>query len=166
MCLHIHYSLLIEKDIWDHRNISVKLPYVCVCLSSEDLFIFFSKSFLILYLLLFYPYYGTFLSTWSIHLLLIDENFSEYACALLRVFVPFIQKPRNFFGESSPFIATFKLISNFKLAENVVRKVWTMHTDLERDLLEFDRLYPVTANLIISRHTDPFTSLLQIQICC
>ena len=43
------YSLLIEKDMWssnliekdicDHRNISIKLPCVCVCLSSAHLFI-------------------------------------------------------------------------------------------------------------------------------
>ena len=34
------YSLLIEKDIYDCQNVSVKLPYVYVCLSSRDLFIF------------------------------------------------------------------------------------------------------------------------------
>jgi len=34
------YPLLIEKDICDHQNISVKLPRVCVCLLSGDLFIF------------------------------------------------------------------------------------------------------------------------------
>ena len=34
------YSLLIEKDISDHRKVSIKLPCVHVCLSSGDLFIF------------------------------------------------------------------------------------------------------------------------------
>ena len=34
------YSLMIEKDIFDRQNVSVKLPCVYVCLSSEDLFIF------------------------------------------------------------------------------------------------------------------------------
>ena len=34
------YSLLIEKDICDHQNASVKLPYVYVCYSFGDLFIF------------------------------------------------------------------------------------------------------------------------------
>ena len=34
------YSFLIKKDICDHQNISIKLPCVCVCLSSGDLFIF------------------------------------------------------------------------------------------------------------------------------
>ena len=34
------YSLLIEKDICDRQNVSIKLPCVYVCLSSRDLFIF------------------------------------------------------------------------------------------------------------------------------
>ena len=34
------YSLLIDKNICDCQNISIKLPCVCVCLSSKDLFIF------------------------------------------------------------------------------------------------------------------------------
>ena len=46
------YSLLIEKDICDCRNISVKFLCVYVCLLSGDLFIFFSKSFLFLFLFL------------------------------------------------------------------------------------------------------------------
>jgi hypothetical protein len=33
------YSLLIEPDICDHQNISVKLPCVCVCLLSGNLLI-------------------------------------------------------------------------------------------------------------------------------
>ena len=33
-----NYSLLIEKDICDHRNISNNFLCVCVCLSSRDLF--------------------------------------------------------------------------------------------------------------------------------
>jgi hypothetical protein len=33
LCVHIHsFSLLIEKDLYECRNISVKLPCVCVCL--------------------------------------------------------------------------------------------------------------------------------------
>ena len=39
MCFSI-YSLLIEKEICDCQNISVKLPCVCVLLSSRDIFIF------------------------------------------------------------------------------------------------------------------------------
>ena len=34
------YSLLIEKDIYDCWNVSVKLPCIYVCLSSGDLFSF------------------------------------------------------------------------------------------------------------------------------
>ena len=34
------YSLLIEKDICDCQNISIKLPCVYLCLSSGELFIF------------------------------------------------------------------------------------------------------------------------------
>ena len=34
------YSFLIEKDICDHRNVSIKIPCVSVCLSSEPLFIY------------------------------------------------------------------------------------------------------------------------------
>ena len=36
------YSLLIKKDIFDSRNISMKLLYVCVCLGLE-ISSFFSK---------------------------------------------------------------------------------------------------------------------------
>ena len=43
------YSLQIEKDICDHRNVSVKLPCVCVCLSSGYLFIFSVKVFSFIY---------------------------------------------------------------------------------------------------------------------
>ena len=34
------YSLLIEKDICDRQNVLIKLPCVCVCLLSGNLFIF------------------------------------------------------------------------------------------------------------------------------
>ena len=47
---YIH-SLLIEKDICDCRNVSVKLPCVYLCLSSGDLFIF-SASFVFLFIFL------------------------------------------------------------------------------------------------------------------
>ena len=33
------YHLLIEKDIYDHQNVLIKLPCVCVHLSSRDLLI-------------------------------------------------------------------------------------------------------------------------------
>ena len=39
-CVHIIYSLLIEKDICDRQNVSIKLLCVFVCLSSRDLLIF------------------------------------------------------------------------------------------------------------------------------
>ena len=38
--VHVHFSLLIEKDICDYWNVSVKLPCVYLCLTSGDLFIF------------------------------------------------------------------------------------------------------------------------------
>ena len=53
------YSFLIEEDICDRCNVSVKLPCVYVRRSSRDLFIF-CKSFLFLFLLLCYPYFSTF----------------------------------------------------------------------------------------------------------
>ena len=37
--LHTFHSLVIEKDICDHRNVSFKLMCVCVCLSFGDLLI-------------------------------------------------------------------------------------------------------------------------------
>ena len=44
MCLyHVFtyiYSLLKEKEVCDHRNVTIKLPCVCVCLSPRDIFIF------------------------------------------------------------------------------------------------------------------------------
>ena len=43
------YSILIEKDICDRRNVSVKLPYVCVLFIRRSLH-FFSIIFLFLYL--------------------------------------------------------------------------------------------------------------------
>ena len=52
------YSLLIEKDIFDCRNVPGKLPCVYLYLSSWDLF--FSVSFLFLLLFLCYPYFSTF----------------------------------------------------------------------------------------------------------
>ena len=50
------YSLLIEKDISDHQNISVKLLCVYVCLSSGDLFIFFYSCCIIHTLVLSFPF--------------------------------------------------------------------------------------------------------------
>ena len=63
--LHWYVSIVTDvflnqkRDICDCHNISVKLPYVYVCLSSRDL-IFFGKSFLFLFLFLCYRYFGTF----------------------------------------------------------------------------------------------------------
>ena len=54
-------SLMIDKDICDRRNVSIKLPCVCVCFSSGDLFIFIGKSFLF-FPYFCYTYFGTFLS--------------------------------------------------------------------------------------------------------
>ena len=44
MLTHI-YSVLIEKDICDHQDISNKFPCVCVYFSSGDLFIFLVRVF-------------------------------------------------------------------------------------------------------------------------
>ena len=44
------YSLLIEKDIYNCRNVSVKLPCVYLCLSFGDLFFFRQEFFLFLFL--------------------------------------------------------------------------------------------------------------------
>ena len=57
------YSLLIEKDICDHQNVSVKL----LCQSSGGLFIF-SVRVSSFFSYCCYPYFGTFLSTWSIYI--------------------------------------------------------------------------------------------------
>ena len=68
------FSIRREKDVCDRRNISNKFPFVCVCFSSRDIFIF-GKSFPFLFCFfhfLCYPYFGTFLSTWF--LLLIDKG--------------------------------------------------------------------------------------------
>jgi SRP40, C-terminal domain. len=57
------YSLLIEKDICDCQNVSIKLLCVCVCLSPRDLFMFSVR----VSHLLCYPYFSTFLSKWSLN---------------------------------------------------------------------------------------------------
>ena len=51
------YSLLIEKDLCDCRNILVK---TFMCLSSGDLFIFSIRVFLFLFIFLCYPYFSIF----------------------------------------------------------------------------------------------------------
>ena len=53
------YCLLIEKEIWDCQNVSVKLPCVYVCLSPEDLFILFSRCLLFLFLFLYWREWQT-----------------------------------------------------------------------------------------------------------
>ena len=44
LCVHIHFSLLVEKDGCVHRNISILLPCVFMCLSTRISSIF-GKSF-------------------------------------------------------------------------------------------------------------------------
>ena len=53
------HSLLIEEDICDCQNVSVTFLCVCVFLLSGDSS-FFDKNFLFLFLILCYPYFGTF----------------------------------------------------------------------------------------------------------
>ena len=60
------YSLLIEKDICDHWNVSVKLPCVCVCLSSRDFFIFSVRFSPFCSYFWCYLHFSTFLPTWSL----------------------------------------------------------------------------------------------------
>ena len=55
-----HYSLMIEKDIYDCRNLSVKLPCVYVCLSSRDLFIFSAR------VVSFFSYFCSFIGLRSV----------------------------------------------------------------------------------------------------
>ena len=50
----------------DCQNVSIKLPFVCVCLSPGDLFIFSVRVSSFFSYFLCYPYFGTFLSTWSL----------------------------------------------------------------------------------------------------
>ena len=69
MFTYIH-SLLIEKDGCDRRNISIKFPCVCVCLSYRNLQ-FLVRVFPFLSLILCYLYVSTFLSTWSIYIYII-----------------------------------------------------------------------------------------------
>ena len=52
LCSHT-FTLLIDNDICDCQNISVKLSCVYVCLLSKELFFFFSKSLFFLFLFLF-----------------------------------------------------------------------------------------------------------------
>ena len=57
------YSLLIDKDLCESRNISIKCPcalLVYLCLSSRDPSIFFSKFHLFIPTFLCYPYFGPF----------------------------------------------------------------------------------------------------------
>ena len=68
------YSLLIMKDLCECQNLSVKL--LCVFAFHLEIFSFFGKSFLLLFLFLCYPYFGAFSfnlikdifwSCWKIH---------------------------------------------------------------------------------------------------
>ena len=66
------YSLLIEKDIYNCGNVSVKLPCVCVCLSFGDIFVFsvrissFSSYFCVLLVFLL-SYWGILFLCVSVH---------------------------------------------------------------------------------------------------
>ena len=57
------YSLLIEKDICDRQNISNKF----VCAFPPEISSFFGKNFPFFFSFWCYPYFGSFLSTWSVH---------------------------------------------------------------------------------------------------
>ena len=49
-----------EKDLCECQNISIQFPCIYLCLSSRDLFIFFSKSFPFSYIFLCYTFFGAF----------------------------------------------------------------------------------------------------------
>ena len=78
---HTFYSRLIEKDMCDCQNISVKLPCIYLCLSFRDLFIFL-VSFLFLFLCLCYLYFGAFhfhvVSYWIMNNLNITDISREF----------------------------------------------------------------------------------------
>jgi len=59
MCSHT-FTLLIEKDICDSWNISIKLQCVCLCLLPRDLFFFFGRDSSFFSYFLSYLYFGTF----------------------------------------------------------------------------------------------------------
>ena len=50
---------MIEKDLYECRNVSVKFLCVYLCLTSGDVY-FSGKNFPVLFLCLHYPYFGTF----------------------------------------------------------------------------------------------------------
>ena len=66
MVKKVQNDLLIEKGICDHWKISIKLPCICVCLLSGDLFIFSIKVSSFFSYFLCYRYFSTFLPTWSL----------------------------------------------------------------------------------------------------
>ena len=68
------YFLLIEKDICDHQNVSIKLLRVCVCFLPGYLFIFSIRVSSFFFYFLCYFYFGAFLSTWSISINDDDNN--------------------------------------------------------------------------------------------
>ena len=92
-CVHNVYSLLIEKDICDCWNVSIKLPCVCVCLSSGDLFTLSVKvSYFLCYL-----YFSIFLSTGSLtvgfYLDAALRNNSSASNALSKTHTPSMRQP-------------------------------------------------------------------------
>ena len=84
------YSLLIETDICDCRNVSVKLSCVYLCLSSRDLFIFSVRVFF------FYVIYASVLSlfTWLLYTDL--GAFVSSTCSSHRSFCDFINRTSSF----------------------------------------------------------------------
>ena len=73
------YSLLIEEDGHASRNISIQFLCVCVCLSLLWSLQFLVRVFTFLSLNLWFSYFGTFLSTWSI--LFSSKRSKSYAAA-------------------------------------------------------------------------------------
>ena len=96
---HLHsiftyvYSLLIEKDICDHRNISNKFLRVCVCLTSGNLFIF-SKSFpfpfpfFVLSVLRYFPFHLVSTKNW---LSVINNNSSNNKKKIIIIIIIIIE---------------------------------------------------------------------------
>ena len=100
------YSLLIEKDILDRRNISNKFPCVCVCFSSRDLFIF-GKSFPFLFPFLCYPHFGGFLSTWSVICFRMRKKLQEDEdCKMFQERI--LQRVSNSMDENSTYETLFR----------------------------------------------------------
>ena len=90
------HSLLIEKDICDCQNFSVKLPCVCMCLLSGDLFIFWVRDSSFFSCFLFYPYFGTFLSMWFHICFYVSNVFRQWQIFVFRLLQNWIQSSLRF----------------------------------------------------------------------